>query len=336
MNRLILFILSVLILSAGACSSDDSFRVNGVIEGKPTMNLRAGYYADGKYKTVITAVREGEFEFFGNAGQPAILEITDYEYRPIARLYVRNGETYDIRLEQGQPYSIHASGNDENERWSAFLRDNSAKLQGGEANSVVAAYINSHPDDIVSTFLLLTEYDASVNIAEADTLFATIAPEARPSALTEGYAFILERLASAVAGAEVPPLKYIDRRDSLMSFNPARQEYSVIAVSTQQNQRSDSLVPALRRLSKKFPKKRLQILDFSLDGDTMVWKRAARMDSATWNQGWVAGGLAGMSVDRLCIPSLPFIIVCDSTGRQLIRTPYTGVAEKYLNTILDK
>lgn len=44
-----------------ACSSNEQFRVNGTVEGKPTMNMRAGYYADGVYKTVITAVREGKF-----------------------------------------------------------------------------------------------------------------------------------------------------------------------------------------------------------------------------------------------------------------------------------
>jgi len=42
-----------------ACSSDEQFRVSGTVEGNPTMNMRAGYYADGVYKTVITAVREG-------------------------------------------------------------------------------------------------------------------------------------------------------------------------------------------------------------------------------------------------------------------------------------
>ena len=77
-----------------ACSSNDQFRVNGTVEGNPTMNMRAVYYADGVYKTVITAVREGKFEFTGNASQPTVLEIMDYEYRPLARLYVKNGDEY--------------------------------------------------------------------------------------------------------------------------------------------------------------------------------------------------------------------------------------------------
>lgn len=336
MNRLLYILISLLSVLATACTASDQFRVNGVIEGKPTMNLRAGYYADGKYKTIITAVREGEFEFFGNAGQPTILEITDYDYRPIARLYVRNGETYDVSLEQGRPYSVKISGNEENERWSEFLRNNEKALLSDNANKTIANYITTHPDDIVSTILLLTEYNSSVNVTEADSLFSSITPAARPSSLTEGYSFILERVASAIAEAEVPPLKYIDSTDSLMSFNPAKQEYSLIVMSTIQNSREDSIIPILRSLDKKWPSKRLEILDFSLDSDTSAWKHAARRDSATWKQGWVAGGLAGMSVDQLGAPSLPYLIVCDSTGAQILRTPYSGVAESFLNSILSK
>ena len=43
-----------------------------------------------------------------------------------------------------------------------------------------------------------------------------------------------------------------------------------------------------------------------------------------------------MSVDKLGAPSLPYLIVCDSTGNQLLRTPHTGVAENYLNSTLSR
>lgn len=334
MKRIIPFLFLLLVLAA--CSADDQFRVNGSIEGKPTMNLRAGYYADGKYKTVITAVREGEFEFFGDAGQPSILEITDYDYRPIARLYVRNGQTYEIGLEQGKPYSVKASGNAENERWSAFLRENAEALAARKGNSLIESYIAGHPADVVSTLLLLTEYDASGRPFMADSLLASIDPDARPAFLTDGYGFMAQRVSHAVASADVLPLRYIDTRDSLMNFNPASQPYSLIALSLRESARRDSVVKTLRSLSRKYTPRRLGILDFSLDADTMVWKRGIRADSASWKQGWVPGGVAGMTIDALGAPALPYLIVCDSTGRQLLRTPYAGVAEKYLNSLLSK
>ena len=41
----IIFVLAAVLMAA--CSSDEQFRVSGSVEGNPTMNMRAGYYADG-------------------------------------------------------------------------------------------------------------------------------------------------------------------------------------------------------------------------------------------------------------------------------------------------
>lgn len=316
-----------------ACSSNDQFRVNGIVEGNPTMNMRAGYYADGVYKTVITAVREGKFEFTGSASQPTVLEIMDYEYRPLARLYVKNGDEYDVHMNPQDIYKVDISGNDESARWSAFMRNNAEKLRN-DANKTVADYVGAHPDDVVSTLLLMTSYDASESAAEADSLMSLISPSARPSSLTEGYMYVLDRLVSDVAMAPVLPMKYLDSRDSLQNFNPSRHELTLISVSRQSDVRRDSILPALRRLSKEHSSKKLAIIDFSLDSDTTAWKRAARNDSASWKQGWAAGGLASIAVKSLGLPSVPYVVVCDSTGTQLLRTRSAGRAEAFINAQL--
>lgn len=316
-----------------ACSSDEQFRVSGTVEGNPTMNMRAGYYADGVYKTVITAVREGKFEFTGNAPQPTVLELMDYDYHPLVRLYVKNGDTYDVRMNVQNIYDVDISGNSESSRWSAFLRNNAEKLRK-DANSTIAAYIDAHRDDIVSTLLLMTSFDASDAAEEADSLMSLIAPEARPSSVTEAYTYVLDRLVSEAAMASVLPMKYIDSRDSLQSFNPSRQGMTLISVSRQSDYRRDSIVPALRRLSKEHNSKKLAIIDFSLDNDTAAWKRAARADSATWKQGWAAGGLASLPLKSLGLPSVPYAVICDSAGVQLLRTRSVGKAEAFINARL--
>ena len=110
MKRILYLAALVLALAAGACSDTEQFRVNGTIKGKPSQNLRVGYYADGVFHSQITAAREGEFEFFASSSQPAVLEITDYEYRPLGRLYVVNGETYTIEIDPADPYAEKAGG----------------------------------------------------------------------------------------------------------------------------------------------------------------------------------------------------------------------------------
>ena len=136
MKRILYLAALVLALAAGACSDTEQFRVNGTIKGKPSHNLRVGYYADGVFHSQITAAREGEFEFFASSSQPAVLEITDYEYRPLGRLYVVNGETYTIEIDPADPYAVKAGGSPVNERWSAFLRDKADALRA-DANTAV-------------------------------------------------------------------------------------------------------------------------------------------------------------------------------------------------------
>ena len=313
-----------------ACSDSEQFRVNGSIEGKPTMNLRVGYYANGAYQSMITAAREGEFEFFGRSPQPALLEITDYDYRPVARLMVRDGETYEINVDPSDRYAVNITGSDVNSRWSSVLRDNKEALRA-DANAFVAGYVQQHPADMVSSLLLLTEFNSSRDAVLADSLLAMIAPAARPAALTEGYNYLLQRLVTSTAQGKVMPVKYFDRRDSLRTFRPSSSPYSLIAMSTQSRFRADSVVPALRRLNRI---KDLQIVDFSLDADTSEWKRGTLPDSAAWKQGWGAGGIASMGIDRLGVPSLPFFVVCDSAGAQIYRGAAIGTAEIVVNSLI--
>ncbi|MCM1066159.1 MAG: hypothetical protein NC418_01130 [Muribaculaceae bacterium] len=332
MNRslraIILLLLTALI--AGSCSDDEQFRVNGTIEGKPTMNLRAGYYADGVYRTLITGVREGEFEFFASASQPTLLEITDYDYRPIGRLYVVNGETYTINIDQAKPFAVEADGSDVNSRWSAFLRSNADELER-DANPVVARYIKENPADVVSTLLLLTAYDSSRSPVEADSLMDYITAEARPSSLTEGYNYLMQRLITADAHGPVKPVKYIGTDGSLSSFDPTQSPVSLIAVSSAGDIRTDSVLPVLRRLSTRHRASAPGVLDISLDPDTVAWKKSIAADSASWHQGWAPGGLAAMSVEPLGVPSVPYFVVCDSTAGQI----YRGVSARRAAEVVD-
>ena len=317
-----------------ACSSGDQFRVNGTIKGKPTMNLRAGYYADGRYRTVITGVRDGEFEFFGSSNQPAVLELTDNDYRPLGRLYVQNGQNFDISIDPADPYAVEASGNDVTTRWAAFLRDNAEALRA-DLNGTVAAYVGSHPSDVLSSILMVTAYDSSSSsAAEADSLLSLIDPQARPSSVTEGYAYVLQRLLAAADSVALPPVRYIDRRDSVMEFELSGHPLSLVAISERSDLRTDSVIPVLRRLHKRYKASQLHMLDFSVDADTSAWHSGITADSVSWTSGWAAGGIAAPALRRLAPASVPCFVMTDSTGREVFRTISAAEAERKVKALL--
>ncbi len=335
MRHLFLLFLTAILLSS--CGDEERFRITGTIDGNPTMNLKAGYYADDAYNSLITAARDGQFEFYGSSPSGTVIEIFDYDNRLLGRTYAHNGQSVNLRLDRNNPNRIEASGNETAAAWASFLRDNADSLAAGSrsANAAIARYIGTHTDKIESTLILVGNFDAWADPAGADSLMQMIEPSARPAALTDGFNYLLQRLVLASASGEVLPFHYLDRKDSLRTFSPSRRPLSLIAIDNNRSSRADSIVPVLKRLSRSSGR-RLTIIEMSVDADTMEWKRSTRRDTATWPQGWGAGGIAARGIDRLGIPAVPYFIVCDSTGRQLHRGRSAARAEAYIHSTLNR
>ena len=333
MRRGYLFFLFTLLLAA--CSNNEQFRVNGTIEGDPTLNLRVGWYADGSYHSLITAAREGKFEFFCTANQPAVVAICDNDSRILARIYAKNGETFDLKL-KNDPYQLTVDGNDISKRWATFLRENADELRQSPraANEAIARYVIAHPDDLLSSLLLVNNYYAAIDPLKADSLLSLLTPQARPSAITESFNYSLSRLVTGSAAGEIASFPYRDRRDSLRYFNPHNAPLSFLAVSMWDDYRIDSVVPALRRLTRKSANRELKVLDYSAELDTIGWRELLQEDSVHWDCGWAPGGITARGLDKLGLQRIPFFIVADSTGRQLYRGSSVGEAEKLINTFL--
>lgn len=333
MRRHIFIILTALLLCA--CGDEERFRISGSIDGNPTMNMRVGYYADGAFQSLITAARDGKFEFYGSSPAGTVVEIYDYDNRLLGRTYAANGQELELRLDRNSPHRLHASGNEAAAAWADFLRQAADSLAAGSGNDVIAEYIGNHPDRLESTLILLGDYDAAADPAGADSLMQLIEPAARPAAITDGFNYLLQRLVVASASGPVLPFPYLDRRDSLRTFRPSDSRLSIIAVDNNRSDRGDSIVPMLRHLSSEGGR-RLAILEVSVDADTMEWKRSTRRDTATWTQAWGAGGVAARGLDRLGIPAVPYFVVCDSAGVQLHRGRSAGEAEAFVMSHLNR
>ena len=328
MRNFIALIFSLLLLG---CTDNEQFRVNGTIEGNPNLTLRVAYYADGAYHTLVTAAREGKFEFYGSSKQPTMVEILDYDYRPLMRLYASNGETFEIEYDRSHPLSAKISGNEVSERWSKFLSDNEEALMASpeSANEAIAAYVAANPSDVVSTLLMTTAYDYTYDAVAADSIMALIDPQARPSALTESGNFMMQRMISEAVNDTIGPIHYAVRGDSVRILDFSDDKVNFLAFSRWGKFRDDSIMPRLEKLSKL---KNLRVLE--LDVDPKGTSQMRRSDTLAWVVGLLPGGLAARGVDRLGIPSEPYFIVADSAGVQLLRTPSPGEAEEYVKKIL--
>ncbi|MDE6331992.1 MAG: hypothetical protein K2L80_05265 [Muribaculaceae bacterium] len=311
-----------------ACGDDDHFKVSGTIEGNPTFNMRFHYYGDESLHTGITASREGKFMFTGSSREPVMVEIYDNDYHVMGRFYARNGDDIKCVLNQHNPYMSKIEGNDVNRRLSEFSNANAAVLlrPGADANRIIAGYIKSNPADIVSARLLVGSFDASSDMALADSLLHLLEPGARPANFIDNYEFLMNRVSSAEASQPVLPVTFVDAVDSIRTFNPRHNHVSIIVLSDSRSGRSDSILPELKKIYGKYDKKKLAVLDFSVDTDTATWKQSIRSDSAGWIQGWAAGSLAAPAISRLGARRIPYFIVADSAGKQIYRGVSLGKA----------
>lgn len=329
-TRLILkFILAAMLLCTASCGNSDTFTVTGSIAGNPSMNLRVIYYTDGKVFTGVTAVRDGDFAFEGTAPEDALVELYDNEYRLITRLVARNGDEIKVEYDPGDHSSIHIKGNPAAERWAEFSR-NTAGADAAARNAAVEAYVSANTADPLSALLVMTEYDARTGSPSvADSLLTLLAPEARATDITAGYNAILDHINSTTSRSAISTIPYLAPGGRTKVFNPRKSDMSLIAVSARGEGR-DSIVAVLRKLHDHKTKRKLELLDLSVDPDTVTWSVGLRRDSAKWTTGWVAGSISGLALDRLGLPSVPYFIVTDSAGRQLWRGPEIDEARNYI------
>ncbi len=337
MKLLKISLLTLLVAIMTACGSNDTFKIHGKVAENRTLNLRIVYFGDDNVNNVLTAARDGVFEFEGKSPeQGALVEVLDNDYRVLARLFAVNGEEYNVALNVTTPRLSKVSGSEVNDAWTKWIADNANTLNLRNAkiiNEAVERYVKAHKNDLLSTLLLLTEYDTSIDAVGAQKLMASIAADARPASMVEGWVANVAAAGESKSKAKVLPITYVISKDSLGTFNPKKQDYALLVFSDENSGRSDSILPKLRELVKKYPnRKRLAIVDFSLDNDTFAWRRGVRADSITWTAAWGAGSVAASGVERLGLTSIPYFIVTDSAGTQL----YRGTSITAANDLLTK
>ena len=321
MKKITLLLSLSIMLLLYSCGDASTFSAEGTVKDLGTQNMRVIYYSNGT-QLLTVPVKDDKFEFKAQITQPTIVEFYTSGKMLLGRAFVSNGDDLECTFIKNSPQRAVIEGNDVSERWTKFLNENIETFARGNVkkiNSLVAKYITSNKQDILSTLLLITEYINLENEDEAIKLLSTISPEARPQSIIESYEALLDRGNNVKAREKLSTTSYYSRDDSLSTYIPHKSSYSVIAFSNESSRQEEKLAENMRAFSNDYAKKRLQVVDISFDPDTALWKKSTATDSATWQQGWVLGGASAHSIERLGISRLPYYIVADSTGNQLYR-----------------
>ncbi|MCM1504650.1 MAG: hypothetical protein NC127_05590 [Muribaculum sp.] len=310
-----------------ACDDDPEFRIEGTVEGLGTRNIVMTYVADRSVHTDGIVAIDGKFILVGASKTYTIVELSTAQHQLVGRVLIKNGQTLKCDFNLEDFFDQKVSGNKPSEQWSKFLRDNSDALRSGDHilnNRLVAEYVESHKDNILSSALMLTQFYAPDHESQADSIFATIAPEARPESLVDNYRLILSRINSAAFHGRIRTFTLTNLRDTTERYYAGRSSYTLFYFSGQGNEHRDTIYPTLRELHDSINHRWIRVYEVSMAQDTSMWKRIARQDSVGWPRVWVPGGSANTTFDDLDIPRLPYYILSDSVGD----TAYRGSSVK--------
>lgn len=313
-----IFAIAALLCS---CSSSDSFRIEGKIEGGGAQTVELTYYSSGAIRRLTAAASDGKFSMEGESPQPALAYLSVAGSAPLATLVVRNGDDIDCKVDP-EKHTWKASGNKATQTLADFTAANEQLLTTGtdeQVNAAVAQYVTTHSKEIGSAALIVTHFRARGHETLADSLISLLPAEARQQGIMQNFMASLATQLSAEANADITTMPLFDARDTTFRYVPQRQTVTLFAFVDSRPESRDSIVRRLRDISGRLSQRRCRVIEVSDALDSASWKRSIASDSATWLQVWAPGTVASSSFRKLSVNRLPFFIVSDSVGHQLYR-----------------
>lgn len=322
-----------------ACGKPTEFKVSVTVEGLGAEEVEIYYFSGptGLQRLTARADEQGRLSFTGSSASPTLVEIYRTTGSRLMSFIASNGDKIKASMVLGQPESLRLRGNDANVALSDFIKANGRLLTPAKRDSLnvaVTDYVAANPATIGSTLILMTLIDTRGDAALADSLFNLILPEARPSSLAGAYQALLSASSESRRDVHLISFSALGSNDSLQGYVPSAQKYSLLAFTS--GAKGDSITSALRRLNTDYKRSHLLVMEVSVWGDSAQWRREIKRDSAKWRQTWIAGGPGAPAIERAAITRLPFFIVTDSVGRQLVRTSAISVAAAKIDSILKK
>lgn len=272
------------------CSHKKPFSITGKVEGGRELTLKLIVYSPDGTRNESVATRSGNFDFSDNMpedSKPLYIEIYTADMRLIGLASVVQGSELSVNLDpQGMAkYRVSVTNKEKDEGdpegFNSTLNDWLSSVKTID-NATIADFVNRNPDSPAAYAVLTTMYDASKNPAEALRLYNKLSPSARPGYYNNGFESLLgqqEKVKKQVESAQL-----LCAADTMFAYNPADYKTTFIAFTTESPYRTDSIVPALQDLAKDARKSKLMVMEHSLAGDTVTWRRMLRSDERNINK----------------------------------------------------
>lgn len=327
MTRKLSMIIGAVMMAVLASCSSGNFTIEGELTDAGTQNLRFVYASEGNITSQWIPAVGGRLTLEGNSKELTVVYVFTAQMKYLTHVAVKNGETIRLSGKISDPWHIKAEGSDINAEWTKFILAHAADFAAGatdKTDKAIEQYIKANPTSVVSTLLLTCDY-SQITSDRAQTLLESIAEEARPASLLEPFASTIGE--NAMAMARVQPMSLLDRQDSLVIVDVKKKRLNVLYFwhsTAEADSARRQTVKGLREMTGGD----VAIIDICINPDTLGWARTVRSDSLKATHYKALQGPVDKGLLPLNIKGENFIIVADSTGRQLYRGTSTDEARK--------
>lgn len=306
------------------------------------------YYAsDSKKGWVIESVvslQKGMAELRGMTRNPSLVYVFGSGSNEMTFFYVERGDEVSITGESANPLDWTIGGDKINSRLSEWRKANKQSIMQASGsgdqwkvlNAAVGKYVDEHPEDPVSTLLLLEYYDRGADESGFRKLWKKLAGEAVEAKWLE--------LVSRNDMLEDVPKD--DRLPKQLVFNTVAtgcdtiesgRVPSLLYFSRSSSDSYKDDVKKLRELGVAFADSSACVIaNVQLEPDSTVRWQSVRVDSLrNVVQAWVPLGVSDLQIRALRVGQIPYVIVTAKGGKVVYRGDDLGKgAEKLREEVL--
>ena len=308
MKQIHLF-LFILVVALASCSSD-SFKIEGNIANLKTGVVKVVFRGDsGVVNEVVNLDNKGQFTFEGVSAQPVIVSLFDSHYEPLVSV-------------DAKASSIKVKGTHLNDDWQLFRDEHAAFYSDPNPSRLDAAiekYVKEHPDDMLSTVLLMVDYCDYTDRGKIEKMLKDIDAQARPESLTQAFPVELKSRKSNV----LPRLMTLTLVKHGGNFEEVKLTDRITFINLWANPQKNRniLINKLQGLDEG-----IRIIDVLTESDTLKWHQTIAGEDV--GHYWAPGGPLEQGIQLLGITSLPWYAVTDSTGLVVYSGPNLNDAKK--------
>ena len=304
-----LSVLLPLAVAMAACNND-SFKIDGNLANLDGMSVKVIYMGDsGVFDNWVNVDKKGKFIVEGHSDQPVLVNLLDRMGKSLTMLVAANGDHLKVSGDAGKEKNIKVKGNRLNEDWQLFRDEHKAFYNDANPSRLDAAiekYVREHPDDMLSTVLLVADYSDYGDSEKVTSLLNGINETARPKSLALALESNNKRLTS-----HLPRLMTLN----LMAHGGGFEEIkltnrtTLIHLWAKPQDNRQAVIDKLKGVGEG-----VHVLDILAESDTMRWHEAIAGDPEGWKHYWAPGGPLEPDIQLLGFTSVPWYAVTDSTG----------------------